>query len=374
VLGADLPSIEQVGKEIEEALRSVPGTRAAFAERVTGGYYVDIRPRRDQVARYGLKLEDLNGIIETAIGGDPISEAVEGRARVGVTARFAREFRDDVEKIKRLPVMTANRTQVQLGQLADVTLSQGPGMIRDENGFLAGYVYADIEGRDQGGYVEEAKRTVARKVHLPPGVSLLWSGQYELLAQANRRLWVMVPLALCLVFLLIFLNTRSVTETGLILLAVPFSLVGAFWFLWALGFNTSVAVWVGMIALAGLDAETGVVMMLYLNLAYRSRKAAGKMKSRVDLREAVVEGAAKRVRPKLMTVCAAWFGLVPILFSSGIGSDVMKRVAAPMVGGILTSFLLELLVYPVLFAAWKWQCEVSPERPRGFWAWVKSWG
>ncbi len=374
ILGEDFGTIEKVGEQIEAALKEVRGTRSAFAERVTGGYFVDIKARRDQLARFGMKVEDVNEIIEMGVGGDKVTETVEGRARYPVAVRFARDFRDDVEKLKRLPVTTPAGTQVQLGQLADITTSQGPGMIRDENGFLAGYVFVDMAGRDPGGYVEEAKKAVGEKVKLPPGVTLIWSGQYEFMVLAAQRLKIMVPLALLLVFLLIYLNTRSVTQTSLILWAVPFSLVGAVWLLWGLGYNLSVAVWVGMIALAGLDAETGVVMMLYLNLAYQSRRGQGRMRSRKDLEEAILEGAVQRIRPKLMTVGTAWFGLVPILFSTGIGSDVMRRIAAPMVGGVLTSFILELLVYPVFFLAWKWNTEVGPDRARGLWKWVAKIG
>jgi Cu(I)/Ag(I) efflux system membrane protein CusA/SilA len=328
---------------------------------------VDIRARRDQIARYGMKLEDINEIIESAIGGDKVTETIEGRARYPVSVRFAREFRDDVEKLKRLPVMTPAGTQVQLGQLADIGLSQGPGMIRDENGFLSGLVFIDFEGRDMGSYVQDAQEAVRQKVKLPPGVSLIWTGQYESKLEADKRLLVMGPLALLLVFLLIYFNTKSLTETVIILLAGPFSLIGAVCLLWILHYNLSVAVWVGLIALAGLNAETGVIMMLYLNIAYRGHKEKGRMRNRKDLEEAVIEGAVKRIRPKLMTVGAAWMGLVPILFSTGIGSDVMRRIAAPMVGGVFTSFILELLVYPVLFTLWKWHTEVSSQKPKGFW-------
>lgn len=374
VLGGDFETIEKVGKELETALKEVRGTRSAYAERVMGGYFVDIRARRDQLARFGMKLEDVNEIIEMAIGGDKVTETVEGRARYSVSVRFAREFRDDVEKLKRLPVTTPAGTQVQLGQLADIGLNQGPSMIRDENGFLAGLVYVDMAGRDLGGYVKEAKETVRQKVKLPAGVTLLWTGQYESMLKANERLLLMVPLALLLVFLLIYLNTKSFTETVLILLAVPFSLIGAVWILFLLGYNFSTAVAVGMIALAGLDAETGVVMMLYLNLAYRDRKKKGRMRNLKDLEEAVLEGAVKRIRPKLMTVGCAWMGLVPILFSTGIGSDVMRRIAAPMVGGVFTSFILELLVYPALFTLWKWNAELNPRKASWFWRVIEKMG
>ena len=374
ILGSDFKAIEKAGIEIENALKPLKGTSSVYAERVTGGYYVDITPRRDQIARYGLKIEDVNEIIEMAIGGDTVTTTVEGRERYSVSVRYARDFRDDVEKLRRVLVTTPSGSKVQLGQLADVGLSLGPGMIRDENGLLAGYVYVDIEGIDPGTYVTAAKKAIAQKVNLPVGTSLAWSGQYEYMIRAAERFKVMIPLTLLIVFLLIYFNTKSFTETFIVLLAVPFSLVGAVWLLWILGYNTSVAVWVGVIALAGLDAETGVVMLLYLNLSYRKYREEGKMKSIQDLEESVMHGAVKRLRPKLMTVSAAWFGLVPILFSTGVGADVMKRIAAPMVGGVFTSFILELLVYPVLFTLWKWHTEVNPEKPGGFWKWVQRIG
>ena len=361
VLGDNFETIEKASEDIEKAVHDIPGTRSAFAERVTGGYFVDIQAKRDQLARYGMSVGDLNDFIQSAVGGDMVTETVEGRARFPITVRLSRDFRDSPDKIRRIPMVTPTGQHIQLGQVADVSLSTGPGMIRDENGLLAGYVYVDLANRDPGSWVADAKKEVEQKVALQPGVSLVWSGQYEYMEQAAKRLKVMIPLTLLLVFLLIYFNTKSFTETVLVLLAVPFSLVGAFWLLWILGYNLSVAVAVGMIALAGLDAETGVVMLLYLNIAYKEFKEKGRLKSLEDLKEAALSGAVHRVRPKMMTVGAAWMGLVPILFSNGVGSDVMKRIAAPMVGGIFTSFALELLVYPVLFVVWKWNTEVGPE-------------
>jgi Cu(I)/Ag(I) efflux system membrane protein CusA/SilA len=374
VVGGDLKEIERTSLEIERVLKGLKGTSSAYAERVTGGYYLDIEPRRDAIARFGLKLEDVNNIIEMAIGGDTLTTTVEGRDRYSVNARFARDYRDDLEKLRRVLVATPSGSQVQLGQLADVKLSLGPSMIRDENGLLAGYIYVDTEGVDLGSYVESAQRLITQKVKLPSGTNLVWSGQYENMVKAAERFRVMIPLTLLLVFLLIYLNTRSFTETGLVLLAVPFSLIGAFWLLYLLGYHLSVPVWIGIIALAGLDAETGVVMLLYLNISYRDSKEKGKLKDLSELEESVIHGAVQRLRPKLMTVSAAWFGLVPILFATGVGADVMKRIAAPMVGGVATSFLLELLVYPVLFILWKWHSEVAEKRPKGFWGWIRGLG
>jgi Cu(I)/Ag(I) efflux system membrane protein CusA/SilA len=361
VLGDNFETIEKASEDIEKAVHDIPGTRSAFAERVTGGYFVDIRAKRNELARYGMSVGDLNEFIQSAVGGDMVTETVEGRARFPITVRLSRDFRDTPDKIRRVPLVTPTGQQIQLGQVADVSLNLGPGMIRDENGLLAGYVYVDLANRDPGSWVDEAKRVVAQKVQLPSGVSLTWSGQYEYMEQAAKRLKVMIPLTLLLVFLLIYFNTKSFTETIIVLLAVPFSLVGAFWLLWILGYNLSVAVAVGMIALAGLDAETGVVMLLYLNISYKEFISKDRMKNLKDLEEAAIHGAVQRVRPKMMTVGAAWMGLVPILFSNGVGSDVMKRIAAPMVGGVFTSFALELLVYPVLFVIWKWYTEVRPK-------------
>ncbi len=374
VVGGDLDTIQRVGIEIENALKGLKGTSSVYAERVTGGYYIDIEPKRDQIARYGLMLEDVNEIIEMAIGGDNVTTTVEGRGRYPVNVRFAKDYRDDVDKLRRVLVTTPSGSKVQLAQLADVKLTLGPSMLRDENGLLAGYVYVDIENIDPGSYVEAAKKLLAQKVKIPTGTSLLWSGNYENMVKAIERFKIMIPITLLLVFFLIHLNTKSFAETIIVLLAVPFSLVGAIWLLFALGYNTSVPVWIGVIALAGLDAETGVVMLLYLNISYKKFKEAGQLKNMGDLEESVIHGAVKRLRPKLMTVSAAWFGLVPILFSSGVGSDVMKRIAAPMVGGVFTSFILELLVYPVLFTMWKWNTEVSSKEPKGFWGWVKKIG
>ncbi|HUO57729.1 MAG TPA: CusA/CzcA family heavy metal efflux RND transporter [bacterium] len=373
VVGGDLDTIQRVGIQVENALKTLPGTSSVFAERVSGGYYVDIEPRRDQIARFGLMLEDVNEIIETAIGGDTVTTTVEGRGRYPVSVRLAKDFRDDVDKLRRVLVTTPSGTKVQLAQLADIHLALGPSMIRDENGLLAGYVYVDTESADIGGYVKAAKKLLAEKVNLPSGTSLVWSGQYENMVKAAARFRVMIPLALLLVFLLIHLNTKSFTETVIVLLAVPFSLIGAIWLLDLLGYNTSVPVWIGLIALAGLDAETGVVMLLYLNLSFKEFEEKGRMVTKEDLEESVIHGAVKRLRPKLMTVCAAWFGLVPILFSSGVGSDVMKRIAAPMVGGVFTSFVLELLVYPALFMAWKWNT-LNPKVEGWFWRLVQKLG
>jgi Cu(I)/Ag(I) efflux system membrane protein CusA/SilA len=330
----------------------VPGTRSAFADRSTGGFYIDVTVDRDRAARYGLTVADVNEVIQVAIGGMKVSETVEGRERYPINVRYAREFRADPNQLGRVLVSTMMGAQVPLSQVADIETVTGPPMIRSEDGKLVGYVFVDT-GRPIADYVADAKVAVQRDVKLPPGVRLAWVGQFTYFERAKATLTLVIPVTLALVFFLLFLNTKSLVETGIVLLAVPFSLVGAVWLLYLLGYNMSVAVWVGLIALAGLDAETGVVMLLYLTLAHKRWRDEGRLRTRADLVEAIVDGAAKRIRPKLMTVLTMMIGLIPVMWSTGTGADVMKRIAAPMVGGLVTSFLLELTVYPAIFAVWK---------------------
>jgi len=358
ILGPDLAVIQHIGEDLEAILRTVPGTRNVLAERTAGGYYVDFDLNRDALARYGLSVEDAQTIIGSAIGGENVTTTVEGRERYGVNVRYARDFRDDLPSLRRVLVPTASGAQIPLAQLADIRMVEGPAMIRNESGQLAGYVYVDLAGRDVGSYVDDAKQTVQRQLDLPKGYQVIWSGQYENLARVRQRLTVVLPLTIALIALLLYLNTKSAVKAAIVLLAVPFSLVGAIWLLYWLGYHMSIAVWVGMIALMGLDAETGVFMLLFLDLAYAEQVRAGRMRSAADLEEAVVHGAVKRIRPKMMTVSAMFMGLLPIMWSLGTGADVMKRIAAPMVGGVFTSFVLELLVYPVLYFIWKWHVEV----------------
>ena len=353
VYGPDLAVIERIGVSVENALKDVPGTRSAYADRVTGGYFLDFDIRREEAARYGLTVGQVQDVIETAIGGLPVSQTIEGRERYTISVRYARQFREDPEALKRVLVPTPAGPPVPLAQVADLEFRTGPPMIQEEDGQLLGLVSVDVAGRALADYVSDAKRAVARGVELPPGYRIDWTGQFQYYERARARLSFVVPLTLLLVFALLFFNTRSAAEAGIVMLAVPFSLVGAVWILFILGYHLSVAVWVGMIALAGLDAETGVVMLLYLKLASEERRSRDRLRDRADLTEAVVEGAAHRIRPKMMTACAILFGLLPILFGQGSGADVMKRIAAPMVGGVLTSFLLELAVYPAIFAWWK---------------------
>jgi Cu(I)/Ag(I) efflux system membrane protein CusA/SilA len=387
IMGADLQKIQEIGEHIEMVLKDVPGTKSVFAERTAGGYFLDFTLKRSELARYGLTIDQVNNIVMSAVGGENITTTIEGRERYPVNVRYFREFRDDVEKLKRIlvPIRPGGSTGTQggmggmgsgaaatgapggasipLGQLADISLVTGPAMIRDENGRLTGYVTIDLDTskRDIGSYVSDAKKAVHENLKLPPGYQLIWSGQFEYMERVKDRLIIVVPITIFLVFLLLFFNTRSFTKTMIILLAVPFSAIGAIWFLYFLGYNMSIAVWVGLIALMGVDAETGMFMLLYLDLAFHEAQAKGKMRTWNDLREAIVEGAVKRLRPKVMTVGVMFMGLVPIMWSTGAGADVMKRIAAPMIGGIFTSFILELVVYPAIYAIWKWHFEVKKQ-------------
>ena len=360
VFGPDLNVIERIGGQLESALRNVPGTRNILSERVVGGYFMDFTVNREAAARYGLTVGDVEDVIESAIGGKNITTTIEGRERYPVNVRYKREFRAEPEQLRRVLVATPTGVQVPLAQLADLKLTRGPPVIKSEAAEPVGYVYVDVAGRDLGGYVNEARKVVEEKVTIPNGYHLVWSGQYEYMQRAQKRLMYVVPLTLFIVFVLLYLSTRSIAKVFIVLLAVPFSLIGAVWILHMLDYNLSVAVWVGIIALLGVDAETGVIMLLYLDHAYDRMKRSGRMRSLEDLKEAVIEGAVLRVRPKMMTVMAIVMGLLPIMWSTGAGSDVMKRIAAPMIGGILTSFVMELLVYPVVFTLWKWHREVKP--------------
>ncbi len=353
VLGADVTQIERVGKEVEKVLKGIPGTRSAFAERAAGGHFVDFTPDRDALARFGLTVEDVQAVINAAVGGETISTTIEGRARYTINLRYPRDLRSDVDQLGRILVQTKSGYQVPIRDVASITLKSGPSMLRNENGMLAAYVFADVAGRDVGSYVDEAKAAVAATVKLPTGTSILWSGQYENILRVRERLKAIVPVTIVLIFVLLYANTKSAVKSLIVFLAVPFSLIGAVWLMWGLGYNVSIAAWVGMIALIGLDAETGVFMLLFLDLSYEDARKKGLLRNLADLHEAIVHGAVKRLRPKLMTVATAFLGLMPIMWSTGTGADLMKRVAAPMVGGLFTSFLMELLVYPAVYLLWR---------------------
>ncbi len=360
VFGPDLEEIGRIAKEVEAALSTLPGTRSVFAERTTGGYYLVFDVKRQEAARYGLTVGDVQDIIESAIGGNAVAQTIEGRERYTINVRYFRDLRSDLEGLKRVLVPTPLGAQVPLAQLADLSVTTAPSSIRDEDGQLVGYVFVDVVGRDLGSYVAEAKQAVAQRVPLPPGYHLGWAGQFQYMERVREKLFLVVPLTLLLVVILLYLNTHSFAKTTIILFAVPFSAVGAIWLLYLLDYNMSVATWTGLIALLGVDAETGMFMLLYMDLAYEERRRQGRMESWEDLREAIMYGAVQRLRPKVMTVGVMFMGLLPIMWSTGTGADVMKRIAAPMVGGIFTSFLLELLVYPALYAIWKWHWEVKP--------------
>jgi Cu(I)/Ag(I) efflux system membrane protein CusA/SilA len=362
IYGPDLGEIERIGLRIEEMLKPLEGTRSVYAERVTGGYYLDFVWRREALARYGLTVDSAQMLVMNAIGGDNVTVTVEGRERYPVNVRYFRSAREDLAALREtlMPVF-GGRAFVPVRELADVRVTAGPGMIRNENGMLAGYVFIDIEGTDIGSYVERAKARLREGLRTPPGYWLEWSGQYEAMERVKAKLKVVLPAVLAVILLLLYLNTRSAVKTAIVMLAAPFSAVGAIWLLYALGYQMSVGVWVGLIALLGVDAETGVFMLLYLDLSYEEAKRAGRLRSAAELREAVVHGAVKRIRPKFMTVATMFVGLMPLMWATGTGADVMKRIAAPMVGGVATSFLLELLVYPVIYEVWKWHAEVKKQ-------------
>ena len=353
ILGRDLDDIDRLGQEIEGALADLPGTRSAFAERVTGGYYLDITVDRGQAARYNLSVAEVEDVIEAAIGGVNVTTTVEGRERYTVNVRYARELREDPQSLERVLVPTPGGAKIPLAQLASIDVVMGPSMIRDENGSLAGIVYVDVAGRDLGGYVQDAKQRIAERVKLPAGTSLIWAGSYQYLLRAQDRMKIVVPVTLLLVFVLLYLNFRSVAQTLIVLLSIPFAVVGSVLLLAMLHYNLSIAVWVGIIALAGVAAETGVIMLIYLDEAYHQRRGEGRVQTRAELLDAVIAGAVHRVRPVVMTVSAIIFGLIPIMWSHGAGADVMKRIAAPMIGGMITSTLLTLIVIPVIYAWWR---------------------
>jgi Cu(I)/Ag(I) efflux system membrane protein CusA/SilA len=351
VFGPDLATLEKVGKQIEGLLPLVEGTSSVYAERAMGGRYLEITLDRPAIARYGLTVEDVERALD-AIGGTVTTRTVEGRERYSVLVRYERGLRDSPEDIGRILVATVRGAQVPLAQLASIRFAPGPDMIKSENARLNSVVYVDVRERDVGSYVEDAQRLLDERLDLPPGYRLEWSGQYQYMSEANRRLKFMVPIAIAIIFLILWLNFRSIGETLIVMLSLPFALVGSVWLLWLLDYNLSVAVWIGMIALAGVAAETGVVMLLYLDRAWEARLEAGRHGAR-DLYEAIVEGAVLRLRPKMMTVAAIILGLLPILWSHGTGATVMKRIAAPMIGGMVTATVLTLAVIPAIYSLWR---------------------
>jgi Cu(I)/Ag(I) efflux system membrane protein CusA/SilA len=365
IYGPDLKEIERIGKLLEMVLKEVPGTRSVYAERVFSGYFVDFDINRDEIARYGLTIMDVGSIIESAIGGENVTTTVEGRERYPVNVRYLRELRDDPEKLRRVLVDTPTGAQVPLAQLATLRFVPGPPMVRDEDAMLVGYVYVDMADRDVGSYVEDLKRVVREKVALPPGYTIGWSGQYEYMERVRARLGLFIPLTIAIIFILYYFTFRTVAETLMVLLGVPLSMVGGIWALSLLGYNMSIAVWVGLIALAGVGAETSAVMLAYLDGAYERRRAAGALRTLGDLVEAVEQGALERIRPVTMTSLSNILGLMPVMVATGTGADVMKRIAAPMVGGVFTAMLLTLVVIPAVYVIWRWRADLKRSQPSG---------
>jgi Cu(I)/Ag(I) efflux system membrane protein CusA/SilA len=354
VFGQDLETIGKLAREIEAVVKTVPGTSSAYAERVEGGYYLDIAPKRDQLARYGVTVGEFQRVIAAALGGDVVTTAIEGLERYGITVRYPRELRDDPYRIAREVYVPTTGGMIPLGQLADISIHSGAPAIKTENALLAAYVYVDIRDRDVGSYVHDARKAVEEQVKFPPGYYATWSGQYEYMERAKSKMILVIPATLAIIFALLFLNFGRLTETLIVMLSVPFALVGGIWLMWWLGYNMSVAVAVGFIALAGVAAETGVVMLIYLDQAWKRVMASCLEEKRApetaDLYRAIMEGAAGRVRPKMMTVVAIMAGLLPIMWSHGTGSEVMSRIAAPMIGGMISSTVLTLFVIPAIYA------------------------
>jgi Cu(I)/Ag(I) efflux system membrane protein CusA/SilA len=354
VLGPRIEELEKIGLQIENVLKTVPGTRNVYAERLTTGYFLDINVKRDEAARYGLTVDDVQEVVQSTIGGKNITTTVEGRERYPVNVRYARDLRSSIEKMKRVLVPVTfggNSSQIPLAELAEIKIIKGPSVIKSDEGTLVSYVYIDYSGRDMGGYIEQGRKRLA-SLKIPDGYRIEWSGDYESLVKTEERMKFVIPLTALIIFLLVYFNTNSVAKTLFVLLSVPFSLVGSFWLLHLLNYNMSTASWVGIIALAGISVETGIVMFLFLELAYQKWKEEGRLKTEEDLKEAIVYGAVKRLRPKVMTV-ATNLGLIPILFSTGMGADVMQRIAAPVIGGLLTSLVLVLIIFPVLYMVWR---------------------
>jgi copper/silver efflux system protein len=359
IFGPDIRKIEQIGKEIEMLSKQVSGTRTAYAERVAGGYFLDFDINREQIARYGLTIMDVNSIVESAIGGENVATTIEGRERYPINVRYLRELRDDPEELKRILVKTPSGAQVPISELVTLNFRTGPAMIRNEDGMLAGYVFIDISGRDLGGYVDELKQEVQAKIELPPGYMIAWSGQYEFMQRVYDRLKIFVPLTLAIIFILYYFTFRSITETLMVMLGVPFALIGGFWLMLLLDYNMSVAVWVGFIALAGIAAETSAVMLAYLDSDYKSQKEKGLMNNLSDLILTVQQCAVSRIRPMMMAGLANILGLLPVMVATGIGADVMKRLSAPMVGGVFSALLLTLIVIPAMYVIWRWHVDIK---------------
>jgi Cu(I)/Ag(I) efflux system membrane protein CusA/SilA len=365
IFGPNLDTLQALGERVERIVQSLPGTRSAFAERNVSGYYVDIDINRAEAARYGLNVGDIHDAVMATVGGIDAATTVEGRERYAVNVRYPRELRDNLGKLREVVIPTMTGAQIPLGQVARVEVVQGPMAVKTEDAFPTTTVYVDIESRDVGGYMRTAQQAVVEQLTLPTGYRLVWSGQFEAMQRVAQKLRLVLPVTVAIIFLLLYLNFHGVTESLIVMLSVPFALVGGVWYLWLAGYNTSVAVWVGFIALAGVAAETGVVMLIYLDEAYHRMALAGRMRTPIDVATAVHDGAVERLRPKIMTVTAIIAGLAPILWSHGTGADVMKRIAAPMVGGMVTSTILTLVVIPAIYLLWRrWEVARRGASPR----------
>ena len=362
ILGPDLVVLNRLATQAEAIFKKIPETSSAFAERVTGGYYLDFDIKRREAARYGLTVGDVQDVITTALGGENLTYTVEGLERYPVNLRYFQNYRENLPSLRRVLIPTPSGAQIPMEQVADIKVHQGPPMINTEGSRPAASIFVDIRDIDVGTYIKKAQAAIKANLKLPEGYSYIWCGEFEYMEQARKRFEVILPITLAIIFFILYINTASVTKVMIVLLAVPFSLVGAVWLLYLLGYHISVAVVVGLIALAGLDAETGVVMLLYLDIAYHRHQEAGKLITYRDTEDAVIEGAVQRLRPKLMTVLAILMGLLPLMYGSGTGSEAMKRIAAPMVGGVVTSFLLELFIYPSIYVLWKWHFEVKRQK------------
>ncbi|MBU4233174.1 MAG: efflux RND transporter permease subunit [Proteobacteria bacterium] len=363
ILGPDLEVLNRLATEAEAIFKGIPETASAFAERVTGGYYLDFDIKRREAARYGLTVGDVQDVITTALGGMNLTYTVEGLERYPVNLRYFQDYRENLPALRRVLIPTPTGAQIPMEQVADIKIHQGPPMVKSENARRAAWLFVDIRDIDVGSYIKKAQAVIKEKLKLPEGYNYIWSGQFEYMEQARQRFMVIIPVTLAIIFFILYINTQSITKVLIVLLAVPFSLVGAIWLLYILGYHISVAVIVGLIALAGLDAETGVVMLLYLDIAYHRAEKEGRLLTYRDTEDAVMEGAVQRLRPKLMTVLAILVGLAPLMWGTGTGSEAMKRIAAPMVGGVITSFLLELFIYPAIYLLWKWHFEVKKQAP-----------
>ena len=353
IMGPDLSTLAGLGEQIEALLRNEKGTRSVFSERVTGGNYLDFNIKRKEIARYGLTIQDVQDIIKTAIGGMNVTYTVEGLERYPVNLRYNRKFRDNIDELRRVLVPTPSGAQVPLTQLADISIKKGPAGIKSENSKRSAWVFVDIQNMDIGSYVKKARRLVDKNIELPSGYSLVWSGQYEYMEKARKTLNVIVPATLLVIFILLFIHFNNIIEVVIVMASLPFALLGGFWLIYLLGYNMSVAVGVGFIALAGLATETGIVMLVYLDEVFKRKTKENQMNTAADLHAAIVEGAVDRVRPKIMTVATTLIGLLPVMYGSGAGSEIMKRIAAPMVGGLISSTIMTLIIIPVIYDLWK---------------------